>query len=45
MHFLYVLRHFGIDCLLLLSVLATNLQTFKTSVRNVDSSYTYLGKM
>jgi len=26
------------------TVLATNLQTFKTSVRNIDFSYAYLGK-
>jgi len=36
--FLYVLCRFGIDCLLL----ATNLQTFKTSIRNIDYSYAYL---
>ena len=27
------------------TVLATNLQTFKTSIRNIDFSYAYLGKM
>jgi len=27
------------------TVLATNLQTFKTSIRNIEFSYAYLGKM
>jgi len=27
------------------TVLATNLQSFKTSIRNIDFSYAYLGKM
>jgi len=36
-HFLYVLCHLGVE-LFVATVLAPNLQTFKTSIRNIDFS-------